>query len=528
MRALAGGERNLYLMGIDVGSTVCKAAIYDADGSLISIASKEYENLFFSPQEEWCEYNPENLWNIVCECIRKSIQVAKVNPEDIKALSVSVSGESIIPLGRDGRPAYNGINWTDRRSNSYKPEREKLENEVGALKVYEITGYPINPVPSSVKMLWFKYERPDVYRKVWKFMLWEDYINWKLTGKAALSYSTASSSQLFDIRRKKWSEEVLSSLDISPDILSECLPSGSVIGEVLPEASKETSLSKRTVVAAGGWDQSCGALGAGTIYEGETCNTTGTVECITPVVRKPILNEETLSAGFYCSPYFTEDSYVYFAWFPTSGAILKWFKDNFANKEIELANVTGKDIYDVLVDMAAQSVPGANGLLLLPFFEGSGAGQPPTFNIDARGALIGLRLSHGKGDIVRAILEGVAFQTRIIIEKVESLGIRITELKAIGGGAKSKLWMQIKADITGKKIILPDVIEAGTLGAAMLAGVADKVYQDLAQAVKKACRVKGEFYPRSEVTNIYKKIFDVYKDLYPTFLPIFAKMAAIK
>lgn len=515
-------------MGLDVGSTVCKAAIYDADGTLISIAGREYENLFFSPKEEWCEYDPENLWKVVCECVKRSIQISKVNPEDIEALSVSVSGESIIPIGKNGRPAYNGVNWTDRRSDSYKPEREILERKIGALKVYEITGYPINPVPSSVKILWFKHEKSEIYRKVWKFMLWEDFINWKFTGKAALSYSTASSSQLFDIKRKKWSEEILGSLDISADVLSECLPSGSVIGEVLPEASRETGLSKRTVVAAGGWDQSCGALGAGTIDEGETCNTTGTVECITPVVRKPVLNEKTLSAGFYCSPYFTEDSYVYFAWFPTSGAVLKWFKDNFADKEIELAETTGKDVYDILVDMAAQSKPGANGLFLLPLFEGSGAGQPPTFNIDARGALIGLRLSHGKGDIVRAILEGVAFQTRIIIEELESLGIRVTELKAIGGGAKSKLWMQIKADVTGKKIILPDVTEAGTLGAAMLAGVASKVYQDLNQAVKKACRMKGEFYPRDEIANIYTKLFNIYKDLYPTLLPIFAKMATIK
>ncbi|MEM3816450.1 MAG: FGGY family carbohydrate kinase, partial [Candidatus Bathyarchaeia archaeon] len=300
-------------MGVDVGSTVCKAAIYNIDGSLISISSKEYVNLFFSPEPELCEYDPERLWKIVSTCIRESIQSSKINPEDIKALSISVSGESIILLGRDGRPLCSGINWTDKRAQAYKIEREKLEREIGALRVYQITGYPVNPIPSSVKILWLKREKPDIYGRIWKIMLWEDFINWKLTGKSVISYSTASSSQLFDIRAKKWSEEILNVLDLSADVFSECLPSGNPIGEILPEASKETCLSRETLVATGGWDQSCCALGAGVLNEGEACNTIGTVECITPIVRNPLLNEKTLSSGFYCSPYFIEDTYVYFA-----------------------------------------------------------------------------------------------------------------------------------------------------------------------------------------------------------------------
>lgn len=518
---------NMYLIGIDVGSTTCKAALYDPSGRMISIASREYEDLFFYPKPEWCEYDSEKLWKIVLLCIKESIQASKVNPIDIEALSVSVSGESIIPIGRDGRPSYNGINWTDKRDQSYKPQREKIDREIGALRIYEITGYPINPVPSLVKILWLKDEKTEAYNRTWKFMLWEDFINWKLTGKAILSYSTASSSQMFDIRKKRWSTEILETFDISPDILSECLPSGSVIGNVLPEVSRETGLSEETLVAAGGWDQSCGALGAGALNEGEACNTTGTVECITPVIRKPILNEGTLSTGLYCSPYFNDDTYVFFAWFPTSGAILKWFRDNFADKEIELANMSGRDAYDILVELANQSKPGASGLFLLPFFEGSGAGEPPTFNINARGAFIGLRLSHKKSDVVRSILEGVAFQTRVIIEKIEEIGIQIKELKAIGGGAKSEFWMQIKADITGKKVILPDVTEAGTLGAAILASVASRYHQDLTQAVKKMCREKKVFYPQSELTKTYEKIYNIYKSLYPSLLPIFNKMESL-
>jgi len=494
---------------------------------MISIASREYENAFIYPKPDWCEYDPEKFWKIIASCIRECIQKSGISPKDIDALSTSVSGESIIPMGRDGKPVYNGINWTDRRSRSYERQRKALDEKVGALRVYEITGYPLNPVPSSVRILWLKDELPEVYGNIWKVMLWEDFVNWKLTGEDVMSYSTAASSQLFDIRSKKWSSEMLEALDISIDILPECLPSGEIVGEVCSEASRETGLAKGTLVATGGWDQSCGALGAGVVEEGEACNTTGTVECITPVTKNPVLNEKTLSTGLYCSPYVAEGVYAYFAWFPTSGAILKWFRDNFAEKEIDLAYETGQDVYDILTAKAEESKPGAGGLLLLPYFEGSGVGQPPAFNIDARGALIGLRLSHGKNDVIRAILEGVAFQTRIMVESVEELGVKIRELRAIGGGAKSRLWMQIKANVMKKRIILPDVAEAGTLGAAILASVASKAYSDLTQAVKRMCRDKTVFYPQSEVVEAYEKIYGIYKDIYPTLLPIFAKIASI-
>jgi xylulokinase len=515
----------MYLMGVDVGSTVCKVVIYDPEGHIISSTSEEYRNLFITPREGWCEYDTEVLWRTVADCIKRSIIVGKINSTDVAAVSVSVSGESVAPIGKDGKAVYNGIFWTDKRANYYKQQLEILKERIGPLKIYQITGYPLNYIPSSVKILWIKAEMPEVYERTWKFMLWEDFINWKLTGEDIMSYSTASSSQLFDIRAKRWSYDILEALDINVDILPECVPSGKIVGEVNSEASKATGLSRETLVVAGGWDQACCAFGAGVVNEGEACDTAGTVECITPAIRDPILDERTLSSGFYCSPHLIDDLYVYFAFFPTAGSILKWFRDTFAEKEIEMAKATGRDAYDILTEEAAEAKPGANGLLLLPFFEGSGAGLPPAFDTNARGVLIGLTLSHRKNDIVRAIMEGIAFQTRVIIEKIEEFGIKISELRAVGGGAKSKLWMQIKADITRKKIILPDVTEAGTLGVAMLASVASKLHPNYKRAVEKMCKEKAVFYPREDITEIYERYYEVYKELYPTLIPIFAKMA---
>jgi len=512
-------------MGVDVGSTVCKVVIYDVEGHIFSAVGKEYEGLLISPREDWCEYDPEILWRTVADCIRESIVAQKLDPEDIIALSVSVSGESIIPMGKNGEAVYNGIYWTDRREQSYVSQREVLSRKIGSLKIYQITGYPLNYIPSSVKILWLKDKMPEVYDRVWKFMLWEDFINWKLTGKDCISYSTASSSQLFDIRAKKWSSEILEALDIDVDILPECLPSGKIIGEVCPEASKITKLSRKTLVATGGWDQACCALGAGVVKEGEACDTAGTVECITPAVRNPLLDERALSTGLYCSTHVIEDLYLYFAFFPTSGVVLKWFRDTLAEKEVEAADKMGRDAYEILIEEAARAKPGAGGLLMLPFFEGSGTGQPPAFNPDARGAFIGFTLSHKKSDIIRAILEGIAFQTRLIIEKIEDLGVKIQELRAVGGGAKSKLWMQIKADITRKKIIFPDVTEAGTLGAAILAGIAGKVHPNPKTAVKKMCKEREILYPQNDVAATYDRYYEVYKELYPNLIPIFTKMA---
>jgi len=518
-------SEKLYLMGVDVGSTVCKVTIYDIAGHVFSIASKEYQGLLVSPRKNWYEFDPEVLWRTVADCIRKSIAARKLDPKDIIALSVSVSGESVIPMGKNGKAVYNGIYWTDKRGRSYMSEREILNKKIGSLKIYQITGYPLNYIPSSVKILWLKGKMPEVYNKVWKFMLWEDFINWKLTGEDFISYSTASSSQLFDIRAKKWSSEILEALDIDADILPECLPSGKIIGEVCPEASRITRLSRKTVVVTGGWDQACCALGAGVVKEGDACDVAGTVECITPAVKKPLLNERALSIGLYCSTHVIENLYLYFAFFPTSGAVLKWFKDTLAEKEVEVANKLGRDVYEILVERAAKAELGASGLFVLPFFGGSGTGQRPAFNPNARGAFIGFTLSHRKNDIVRAILEGIAFQTRLIIEEIENLGVNIRELRAVGGGAKSRFWMQIKADVTRKKIVLPDVTEAGTLGAAILAGVGSQVYPNLKKAVGNMCKVKDILHPRNNIATIYNRYYEIYKELYPSLMPIFNKMA---
>ena len=502
-------------MGLDIGSSACKSAIFTLEGDPISIQTLEYS--MSHPQPGWCELDPKEVWSRLRESVKKSIRASNVKPEDIVGISISSQGEAVIPVDGYGEWLYPAIHAFDNRTTH---QCEWWERNLGRLKIFKITGQPLHPMYSINKIMWMRGNRPSIFRRTRKFLCFEDYIIFKLTGKFATDYSIASRTMAFDIVKKGWSNEMLSVANLSEEILPDPLPSGKAVGEVNSVSARETGLKKGTIVSTGGHDQACGALGVGAVQSGPTMDATGTVECLAVASEKPHLDRRTLSSNYPCYCHVKDDMYIMLAWNPTAGSLLRWIRDQFCEKEMDQVKKVSKSAYDLMTERAKSSPLGSSGLYVLPYFMGSGT---PTFNPDARGAMLGLTISHTKADIIRAVLEGITYDLKQNIELLESYGLKISSLKAIGGGARSEFWLKLKADITGKKVELPNIGESAVLGAAILAGVGTKIFSNVHTAIKKIYKRKRIYYPNERNQPIYEYRYRTYKEIYPTLSPIFKK-----
>jgi len=511
-----GEKKHMYLLGLDVGTTGCKSVIFSLSGKVISSAYGEYK--LYHRKPGWSELDPDEVWKTTKETIRRSISKKKIDPKQIAALSTSVLGDAFIPVDDAGNPLYWSMTTVDARA---VEQTRWWEKNFGADRMYRITGQPLTssmPIYPLPKIQWLREYEPDVYKKAAMFLCWEDYVNMKLCGKPVIDFSVASRTMMFDIAKKEWSKEILETAELDENLLPEAQPAGTLIGQLTSEAARETGLSERTFIVTGGHDQACGALGAGIVESGPAVDATGTVECIGVILKNLSLTEQARIQGFAVHHYVIEDQYFLFGFNPTSGVILRWFRDNFAEKERQEAEKRGMDVYDLLTSMASESPLGAKELFLLPYFEGSGT---PTFNRKARGAFLGLTLAHSKNEVLRAILEGLSYELRTNVEAIESQGTEITEIRAIGGGARSDFWSQLKADITGKPLVVPNVTESAALGAAILAGVGADLYKSAEEAVRMVYREKSRFSPRAENVKKYDKYYHVYRKIYRHLAKIF-------
>lgn len=468
-------------MGLDVGSSVCKSAIYTSDGEITSVSTREYP--MYHPRPGWAELDPDEVWLKLVETIRESISLARLRPDDILGLSVSSQGEAVVPLDSKGNWVYRAIHGYDTRT---IPQSQWWRDEVGALQIFRITGQPLHPMYTINKMMWLRDQKPEIYQKARKFLCFEDYVIWKLSDQTATDYSIASRTMAFDVTKKEWSRELLDEAEISEELFADVFPSGRRVGEVCSKAAKETGLARTTAVVTGGHDQPCGALGVGVISPGPVMDATGTIEAIAVAMRKPLLNKRMLSLNYACYCHVKEEMYFTVGGGHAAGLLFRWIRDEFCEKEKENAEKTNKIAYDLMTENAASSPLGSSGVYVVPYFLGSGT---PTSNPYSRGVIFGLQVSHRKNDMIRAALEGITYELRRNVELLETL-CQVTEIRTIGGGTKSELWLQLKADITGKRIVVPSVTESVSLGAALLAGVGTGVFSSVDRAVENVYEAK--------------------------------------
>ena len=504
----------LALMGLDVGTTGCKASIFDESGVEIHSAYREYPLICRKPA--WAELEPNQVWTKVKESIREATGGTDTV---VRSVSVSAQGEAFLPLSKEGKPLYNSIVTPDQRA---QEETRYLEETFGRKFLFEKTGMVLFPIYTLNKILWIRENEPRIFEKTAKFLCWEDYVNYKLTGRAAIDHSLANRTLMFDIKKRRWSEEILQQLDLGEDLLAETMPGGEVVGEVTREASRETGMEPGVTVVAGGHDQACGCLGAGVVAEGPLYDVTGTVECLMPAVSSPILTDEMLKGGFgnYC--HVVPGKYLILGYNMTAGTVLRWFRDNFAQEVVKEALDASKSVYSLFDEFAESVPPGSEGLLLLPYFMGAAT---PNWDTHARGTIIGLTLAHGKSHVIRAIMEGITYELRNNLEALKKAGVEAHEIRAVGGGARSTFWCQLKSDVTNVPVVVPRVSEASSLGAAMLAGIGCDTFRDFEEAVERTYQLDRTYTP--DPKGAYERGFRLYRELYSGVSGLYPSLSEI-
>jgi xylulokinase len=497
------------LIGLDIGTTGCKCSIFDGMGNISAYSYREYG--VFSPEPGMFELNPEEVW----ESVKIVIGTAAANyrGDRITAICVSSFGEAGVPLDREGRVLSNSFIYTDIRG---EKQCRELTEKLGLERIMEIAGVHAHPMYTINKVMWIKKNLSDIYKRIWKFMLFEDFIMYRLGQVEAIDWSLASRTMAFNVTKKIWEAEIFEASQIKPDIFSKAYSSGTVVGSVKNSIAEELGLPKGVMLVTGGHDQVCAALGGGIIKKNIAINGMGTVECITPAFDRPLLGKRMLNCNFACVPHAVDGMYVTYAFNFTGGALLKWYRDNFAKAEKLDAERSGENVYAILDQKALKS---PTDILVLPHFAGAGT---PRMDTCSKGAVVGLGFDKGSSHLYRALLEGITYEMLYNIECLEEAGMTVNELRAVGGGAKSELWLQIKADIMGRRIVTLDVDEAGTLGTAILAGVATGVYKSLESAVDALVRVKNEYYPDGKNHDIYMENYMRYKKLYGAVKEILA------
>jgi xylulokinase len=502
----------LFFLGLDIGISTVKVALFSGEGELLALESDEY---MIMPDGDAVEADPEIYWTPMRRSIRKLLKNWGGAPESIAAVSISSHGETVFPMRSDGKPARKALNWMDNRS---QPEADELIQTLGSQMVLEISGQPeIGPVWPLTKYRWMSKHEPEVVKQTAKFLLPEDYIQFRLSGQFAGEYTLWASSLVFDIRRKKLSDELLAFGGITTAQIPSLYPSGTAIGNISPECAAETGLSTKTKVVTGALDQLCAAIAAGNIAPGMVTESTGSVLALVASIQAPIFDAET---RLPCHIHAVPDTYCLLPWNPTGGLTLKWFKDNFAQDLARDAHEKGEDIYELLTRPAAEIPPGSDGLIMLPHLEGAFF---PEFDAQVRGVYFGFSLSHTRAHFTRAIMEAIAYMLRRDLEGLQRLGAGASELRALGGGAKSRIWSQIKADVCNLPVIMPSHREAAVMGAAMLAAVGVGYYADIPSAARVMARPGSRVAPDPTNRALYDAAFDLYVSLYETLKPLYSR-----
>lgn len=472
-------------IGLDIGTTGCKSVVFDEKGKELFGSYLEYDA---KRNKEVHELDGVLVFEAVKKVIYSSVQGS--SDKEMKAIAITSFGESFVPVDENGNPLDNAMLYTDKRGTL---EASFLEGKIDYLDV----GMLPHGMYSLPKIMWIKNNSPRVYNKAYKMLLFEDYIVFRLCGEAEISYSLASRTMAFDVINKKWNKKVLDLAEIDENKLSKAVPAGSVAGKIKPDLAFELGVSRDTLIINVGIDQIAAAVGAGAIMPGITVNGSGTVECITPVFDM-VIDNSIMSKGGYClAPHAVDGYYSTFAISYTGGGSLKWFKNTFTEMD-------HKEL-DALVEDNPSS------LLFLPYLAGAAT---PYMDENATGAIIGLNLGTTRIDIYKSIMEGVALDMFLNINTIAKAGIDVAELRTTGGGAKSPKWLQIKADITGIPITALKSSEAGCLGCAMIAAVAEGNYKSLFDASKDFVRLGESYLPTEAKHQLYMEKYHKYIKMY--------------
>lgn len=490
-------------ISLDLGTSNVKGAAFDVYGNEIAFESIEYN--LYTPCNGFVENDIDTYWSKVLLILNNITKKLGKRKKNVRSISTCSQGETIVPVDKKIIPLCNAIVWIDTRSTA---EAIEISNNFNLKEMYERTGYPlVDPSWPATKVLWLRKNKPNLFKKTYKFLLLEDYIIYKLSSEIIGEASVYNSSYYYDIKKFEYIDSMLDFIGAKRELFPNVVSPGTIIGKITQDIAALTGLSKSTKVVIGALDQVCGAVGVGNVIEGMVSETTGSTFAMIISTKEYFTNYNyKIPIVLHAVP----DMYCLMPYSPTGGMVLKWFKDKFCAVESKFANHTGTSVFRIIDELALTVPAGSEGLLLLPFLTGTSF---PEYNADARGVFFNFGINHEKRHFIRSILESLGYIMRNVLEEIKALN-NVEKILSAGGGAASKVWSQIKADICGVKLEIPEYIETALLGSAILSMRALNFYNSLESACKNIIKTKDSFIPNIENKEVYDKCFKKYKNLY--------------
>ena len=491
-----------YLLGVDLGTTAIKIGIFDLKGKKVAVTTEDYDLLTPAPLQ--VEYPAEKYWDAFKDGLHRLVEKSGVDAKQILSLSISAQGETMVFLDDNGEPLHNFIVWLDNRA---QEESDYLEKRFTRELLHHATGQAnMIALSPGAKILWFKRHRPDIFEKISKILLIEDYFFYRMGGIFRAEGSLWCTSFLWDINTRQWWQPMVDELGLTMDQLPQLCESGVKIGTILPSIALELGLSENLALIMGVLDQACGGIGVGNVKPGVFSESTGSALVACTMTNEIIIDEQYHLPCFYSA---ITDMYMIHT-FGNGGIALKWVRDALCEKELERQKIDGTSAYQLMDRLACDVPAGSDGLVVLPHFQG--AGQPDVDQC-AKCSMSGLTLSHTRAHIIRAFMEGVSANIYRMVESVQELmGVNIQEIISLSGGANSPFWCQIKADMLGKPVVtMQGTQDAACLGAAILAGFGIGVFNSVADTALQLAKRNKVYYPNSENRSAYDELIKKYK-----------------
>lgn len=505
-----------YVIGCDIGSQSLKTILLSTEGKICGEASASYPIEY--PQPAWAQQSPEAWMDALTTSVRSLLAQNNLHPQQVVALGLDAQVDGVVALDSSGKSLYPAIIWMDRRAVS---QCEAAGRRISQEAIFQITGLNLDPTHVAPKIRWLADQVPNLFEKAASLLLPGSYVAFKLTGEIGVDYSNASSTMLMDVRARAWSHQMCDAFEIPMDRLPPIYPATQVLGTLHHDAAEWLGLSKSTKVVLGSGDEHAACLGAGVIEPGFVCDIAGTAEPVCASSDTALLDSSGL-VETHCHA----DPELWLLENPgfVSGANYRWFRDQFSTEEVNRARRDGLDAYALLDSRAETIPPGSDGLVMLPCLMGA---MTPTWNALARGTFMGFTLAHRREHFSRAILEGSAYAVRDITDQMLHMGLPLREIRAVGGGARSPLWRQIKADVTGLPVALINTIETTALGAGILALTGSGLLDSLSEAVSLTTHVVETRDPNPENQKIYEEYYQLYRETYFSLLPVFERAANV-
>jgi xylulokinase len=508
------------VIGCDVGSQGLKVVLLTLDGQLLGEAGAAYDVDY--PRPTWAE-QPAQAWLSALPQALAGLRAATgFRPEQVRALGLDAQVDGVVPVDAAGQALRPAIIWMDRRAVAEcEAVAGSAAHQADPTALFKLSGLNLDATHVAPKIAWLAANEPKVYDSAAYFLLPGSYVAYQLTGELAVDYANASSTLLMDVARRAWSPELCRQFSVAPERLAPLRPATDLLGGLRPAMAERLGLRPGTPVTVGTGDEHAACAGAGVVRAGLVCDIAGTAEPVCASAAQPAFDSTGL-VETHCHA----DPALWLLENPgfVSGANYRWFRDQFAPLEMQAAAAGGLPAYEALNALAASVPAGAEGLVLLPCLMGA---MTPTWNAAARGTFAGFTLAHGRGHFVRAVLEASAYAVRDIVDQMRQMGLPLEEIRAVGGGSRSRLWRQIKADVTGLPVTLPQTSETTALGAAMLALVGIGAFSSLAEAAGRVVRLVETVEPDPAARARYEDYYQLYRATYFALLPVFEQAARL-